>query len=250
MAGLFSRLKRMALASEPLEPAELRLSAVSIPLLFKRHAQARRLVLRLNAEATAAVVTVPLRVSRAQALAFAEKSRTWIETRLAAHGGSVKLTPGSAIPLRGIDHEIRHVPTLRGTVTSDPVNAVIHVPGEASHVARRLADWLKRSAREELLAASRKYAGHMGVEFRRLTIRDQRSRWGSCSAAGDLSYSWRLILTPPHVLDYVAAHEVAHLKHMDHGPRFWRLVLTHCPAARDAKQWLKAHGQSVHRVAV
>jgi predicted metal-dependent hydrolase len=90
----------------------------------------------------------------------------------------------------------------------------------------------------------------MGVKFRRITIRDQRSRWGSCSAGGDLSYSWRLILAPDYVLDYVAAHEVAHLRHLDHSPRFWRLVLTHCPNATRAKNWLRIHGQDVHRVVV
>jgi hypothetical protein len=126
----------------------------------------------------------------------------------------------------------------------------IHVPGELPHVPRRLLDWLKSAARNEIAAAAQRYAAAMGVTYRRITIRDQRSRWGSCSAQGDLSFSWRLILTPTYVLDYVAAHEVAHLKHMNHGPRFWRLVLTHCPEASRAKSWLKAHGQSVHRVVV
>ena len=86
----------------------------------------------------------------------------------------------------------------------------------------------------------------MGCRFKRVTVRDQQSRWGSCSSDGALSYSWRLILAPPHVLDYVAAHEVAHLKEMNHGPRFWRLVLTHCPQTRSAKQWLKQNGHTLH----
>ena len=88
----------------------------------------------------------------------------------------------------------------------------------------------------------------MEVKFHRITVRDQSSRWGSCSSAGSLSYSWRLILTPSYVLDYVAAHEVAHLKHHDHGPRFWRLVLSHCREASRAKAWLKTNGQDVHRI--
>jgi hypothetical protein len=148
-----------------------------------------------------------------------------------------------------VPHEIRHIPARRGTVTADPLAQLIHVPGGLPHLARRLTDWLKLAARQELTAASQRYAAAMGVDFRRITIRDQKSRWGSCSAAGELSFSWRLILTPSHVLDYVAAHEVAHLKHMDHGPQFWRLVLKHCPDASPAKKWLKAHGQDVHRIA-
>ena len=249
MVGLFARI-RGAVPPKPLDPATLDLSSRQIDVLFRRHAQARRLVLRLNSEATAVVVTVPPRVSRAQALDFAERSRDWVEQRLAAHGGTIALKPGSLIPLRGADHEIRHVQSRRGTVTADALERIILVPGDLPHVPRRLLDWLKTSARAELDAASRRYAALMGVSFTRITIRDQRSRWGSCSATGELSYSWRLILTPPHVLDYVAAHEVAHLKHLNHGPRFWRLVLTHCPDAASAKKWLKSNGQSVHRIAV
>ena len=154
-----------------------------------------------------------------------------MEKRLKAHGGGIALAPGSRIPLRGVLHEIRHVPARRGTVAVDATEALILVPGELPHLPRRLVDWMKTAARADLQLASRRYAALMDVTFKRITIRDQRSRWGSCSAGGELSYSWRLILTPPHVLDYVAAHEVAHLKHMNHGPRFWRLVLTHCPDA-------------------
>lgn len=249
MAGLFSKL-RFAATPKPLEPASIIIGAGEIGVMFKRHAQARRMVLRLNAEGTAVVVTVPSHASRIQAIDFTERSRGWIEQKLAAHGGSTPMTPGNRIPLRGSEHEIVHVPSRRGTVTSDPLAGVIRVPGEVPHVPRRLLDWLKTTARAELTSASRKYAALMGVKFSRVTIRDQRSRWGSCSAAGELSYSWRLILTPPHVLDYVAAHEAAHLKHMNHGRHFWRLVLTHCPDAAKAKKWLKANGQSVHRIAV
>ena len=249
MAGIFAKL-RSAHPPKPLEPASLLIGGEAFAVIFRRHAQARRMVIRLNSEGTAVVVTVPGHATRVQALDFTERSRGWIAEKLAAHGGSIAMQPGNRIPLRGTDHEIRHVPSRRGTVTADPMAALIHVPGELPHVPRRLLDWLKISARAELVAASKKYADLMGVKYSRVTIRDQRSRWGSCSAAGELSYSWRLILTPPHVLDYVAAHEAAHLMHMNHGPRFWRLVLSHCPDAARAKKWLKEHGQSVHRIAV
>lgn len=246
MAGWFRRSGRAAAA--PLLPASIMLETGSIEVIFRRHAQARRLVLRLNPEGTAAVVTVPRGVSRPRALAFAERSREWIEERLQKRGDSIPLRPGSIISLRGEDHEIRHLPVRRGTVAADAVARVIHVPGEPPHLPRRLHDWLKRAAHADLANASQKYASLMGVSYKRITVRDQRSRWGSCSTAGVLSYSWRLILAPPFVLDYVAAHEVAHLKHMNHGRAFWRLVLTHCPDAPRAKKWLKANGQSVHRV--
>jgi predicted metal-dependent hydrolase len=247
MAALFAKFRR-AVSTAPLEPSSITIDALILNVQFRRHAQARRLVLRLNSEATAVLVTVPKGLPRIKALDFVERSRTWIEDQVRAHGTNIPLRAGQRIPFKGTDHEIRYIAKRRGTVTADPLDAVIHVPGDLPHVPRRLLDWLKTVARAELTEASRRYALSMGVNYRRITIRDQRSRWGSCSAAGDLSYSWRLILTPPYVLDYVAAHEVAHLKHMDHGPGFWRLVLTHCPEASRAKKWLKAHGQGVHRV--
>jgi predicted metal-dependent hydrolase len=243
------RALRRFLSPKPLEPARLAIGPAGLEVEFRRHRQARRLVLRLNSEATAAIVTVPRGVSRARALDFARRSAAWLEARLAQRGEPVALAPGSAIPLRGLPHEIRHIPSRRGTVTADPLAKLIHVPGELPHLARRLSDWLKLAARQELTAAVQRHAAAMGVTFRRISIRDQTSRWGSCSAAGDLSFSWRLILTPAPVLDYVAAHEVAHLKYMDHGPQFWRLVLKHCPEASLAKKWLKAHGHDVHRIA-
>lgn len=247
MIGLLRTLQR-AVAPKPLEPSFIRIGPEIFEVIFRRHAQARRLVLRLNSDGTAVLVTVPKGVSRARALDFTERSRPWIEERVRSRGGNARLLPGHLIPLRGIEHEIRHIPKRRGTVEADTAEAVIYVPGELPHVPRRLLDWLKASAKADLTAASQRYAQAMDVSFRRITIRDQKTRWGSCSASGDLSYSWRLILAPPYVLDYVAAHEVAHLKHLDHSPRFWRLVLTHCPNAARAKKWLKAHGHDVHRV--
>lgn len=249
MPNLIRRLRKFA-APKPLEPSEIDCAGMRIAVMFRRNRAARRLVLRLNPEGTAAIVTVPGGVSRAQALEFVERSADWLSERLSQRGASIMLRPGHRIPLRGIDHEIRHLDLRRGTVTVDPVANIINVPGDLPHVPRRIADFLKVAARHEITEASKRYAEAMGAKFRRISIRDQKSRWGSCSAAGDLSYSWRLILTPSYVLDYVAAHEVAHLVHMNHGRKFWRLVLTHCPNAGKAKKWLKEHGHGVHRIVV
>ena len=248
MAAIFRQLRRL-IAAKPLEPARLALGPVEIDISFRRHAQARRLILRLGNEANSAVVTVPKGVTRAQALDFVRRSSGWLQSRLDRPDKRSALKPGHTVPLRGENHEIRHHPVRRGVVAADPVAKIIQVPGDLPHVGRRLADWLKTVAREQLVASSERYAAAMDVSFRRISIRDQKSRWGSCTADGNLSYSWRLILTPPDVLDYVVAHEVAHLKHMNHGPQYWRLVLKHCPHANSAKKWLKAHGQDVHRIA-
>lgn len=249
MIGLLRSLQR-TVAPRPLEPTRLLVGDEVLEVVFRRHAQARRLVLRLNATGTGVLVTVPRGVSRARALEFTERSRTWIEDRVRARGGLIRLEDGAALPLRGIEHDVRHVAGRRGVVSADRDRLYIDVPGDPAHLPRRLLDFLKAEARADLTRATAKYAALMGVKFRRITIRDQRSRWGSCSAGGDLSYSWRLILAPDYVLDYVAAHEVAHLRHLDHSPRFWRLVLSHCPNAARAKNWLRLHGQDVHRVVV
>jgi predicted metal-dependent hydrolase len=121
------------------------------------------------------------------------------------------------------------------------------VAGAAPHVERRVGDFLRREAQRDLEAASRRAAEHLGVGVRRVSVRDQSSRWGSCSTTGVLSYSWRLILAPPFVLDYLAVHEVAHLVEMNHSPRFWRLVNRLCPDAGRAKTWLDVHGGDLHR---
>jgi predicted metal-dependent hydrolase len=119
--------------------------------------------------------------------------------------------------------------------------------GDRAHLARRVRDFLKREAKRDLDAASRRYAAQLGVAIKRISIRDQSSRWGSCTAAGVLSYSWRLILSPPHVLEYLAAHEVAHLVEMNHSRRFWSVVTRICPDWERAKAWLNTQGTALHR---
>jgi predicted metal-dependent hydrolase len=152
--------------------------------------------------------------------------------------------------VRGVSHKIVHRRAARGTVwcESDAQGQqLLCVAGEAPHVDRRIGDFLKREARRELEAASRRYAAMLGVRIKRIAVRDQSSRWGSCSNTGALSFSWRLILAPPFVLDYLAAHEVAHLVELNHSPRFWRLVTRIYPNPDRAKVWLDVHGADLHR---
>jgi hypothetical protein len=154
------------------------------------------------------------------------------------------------VPLRGMPHRIVHRSGERGTVwteTRDSGDKVICVAGDYEFIDRRVHDFLKREARRELHKSAQEYAQALGVRVRRLSIRDQSSRWGSCTSAGSLSFSWRLILAPPFVLDYLAAHEVAHLGHMNHGPRFWNLVERTMPRHEEARSWLRKHGASLHR---
>ena len=233
------------LAERKLEPALLEIAGTPVVITFRRHPKARRLIIRAARDGKSFSLTLPPRASRKEAIAFAERSRLWIAGRLSKTPTAIPFAPGSVIPLRGIGHVIVHHPGARGSVWRD--GETIIVAGDPAHLARRLRDWLKLEARRDLLAASERYAQAMEAKFSRLSVRDQSSRWGSCSAGGNLSYSWRLIFAPAFVLDYVAAHEVGHLRYMDHSARYWRLVLTHCPRAKEAQHWLRRHGAGLHR---
>jgi predicted metal-dependent hydrolase len=247
MKGFTRFLERLKSGTpRPPEPLVLVVEGFNITITLRKHQAARRMTLRLSPDGEGAVMTVPKRVSRAEAQGFAERSSPWLIKQLARRSPQKKFANGVVIPLRGTPHRLVETGGTRGVVQCDTANQEILVPGTPQHVARRITDFLKSEAKRDLDAKSRHYAALMDVKFSRLTIRDQKSRWGSCSTDGALSYSWRLILAPTHVLDYLAAHEVAHLKEMNHGSRFWRLVLTHCPNARLAKQWLKTHGRDVH----
>ncbi len=202
------------------------------------------MVLRVDGKAGGLVMTLPKRTGLAEALRFAQASSSWITGQLEKRVPTFTMATGAEILLRGEPHRIVVLPAKRGLVICD--QGTLQVPGGEIHAARRLRDELKKRAMAELTLASHRYAQAMATVFSAIVVRDQKSRWGSCSASGTLSYSWRLILAPPFVLDYVAAHEVAHLREMNHGPRFWRLVLTHCPNAKAAKQWLKQNGRQIH----
>jgi hypothetical protein len=132
-------------------------------------------------------------------------------------------------------------------VGSETDELIISVSCDPAHVARRIRDFLVREARRDLAAAIDGYAPRLGQRPVRMTLRDTRSRWGSCTARGELNFSWRLILAPPMVLDYLVAHEMAHLREMNHSPRFWALLGDLCPNVEAAEAWLKRNGSSLHR---
>lgn len=223
-------------------------------ITLKRHPRARRYTLRVLEKSREVVMTIPPRGSLKQARDFAERNADWIAARVRRIPEPVPFAAGVSIPVRGVLHRIAHRPKARGTAwieTDGNGVPVLCVTGGHEHVARRVRDFLKREARRELVAATRRHAAALGVAIERIGLRDTSSRWGSCSRdAGytySLSYSWRLILAPAFVLDYLAAHEVAHCRELNHSARFWRLVDTLTPERRSAEAWLKANGQSLHR---
>jgi hypothetical protein len=223
------------------------------PVRLRRHRQARRYTLRVQAATRQVVLTFPPRGTLKEARAFAQKHGGWIAARLGRLPEAAPFADGIILPLRGVPHRIAHCGCARGTVWTE-IDAdgehLLCVAGKAPHIDRRVGDFLRGEARRELEAASRKFAGELGVDVGRVRVRDQSSRWGSCSTTGVLSFSWRLILAPSHVLHYLAAHEVAHLVEMNHSAKFWRIVQDLLPGHEAAKAWLDAHGADLHRYGV
>ncbi len=216
---------------------------------LKRVATSRRYTLRVRVASRDVLLTMPARGTLKAAREFAERHAAWIGVRLARLPKPVAFAAGEIAPLRGVDHRIVHRPDARGVVwvEASAEGPLISVAGEAPHVGRRVADYLKREARRDLEHAVARHAAALDVKPRRIALRDTTSRWGSCSSAGALNFSWRLILAPPFVLDYLAAHEVAHFRHMNHSPLFWALTRRLFPDTDRAEAWLKAHGSSLHR---
>ncbi|MGC1466717.1 MAG: SprT family zinc-dependent metalloprotease [Pseudolabrys sp.] len=218
----------------------------------RRHRHARRYTLRIHSSTREVLLTMPPRGSLKAASEFAQKQGAWIAARLGRLPQPAPFVGGGTLPLRGVNHRIVHRRGVRGTAWTEIENGepVLCVAGDERHVSRRVADFLKREAKSDLETASRRAALELGVKIKRVSIRDQSSRWGSCSTSGVLSYSWRLILAPAFVLDYLAAHEVAHLVEMNHSRRFWRVVDRICPHAARAKTWLDVHGADLHRYGI
>jgi predicted metal-dependent hydrolase len=222
----------------------------SFELAVVRHPRARRYTIRVRDAYRDVVLTMPKRGNLADAHVFAQKNVAWIASKLARLPDVVPFADGEVIPFRGMPHKIEHRPEVRGTVwieQDETGNKAICVAGSAAHISRRVTDFLKREAKMALVNASRVYAARIGVIFGRVGLRDSVSRWGSCSESGSLSYSWRLIFAPEFVLDYLAAHEIAHRIELNHSDRFWNLLDSMTPERHRAETWLGAHGNGLHR---
>ncbi len=214
-----------------------------VEITLRRSARARRISLRVSALDGRVTLSLPSRMDAAEALAFAEEKSDWIRRHLARREDPQDVSIGGMLMFRGAE-----LPVVAGrghrAVQRD---GAIVVPGAPGMAAARLKAFLVAEARAALTAASRRHAAELGRDFGRITLRDTRSRWGSCSSRGDLMFSWRLVMAPPEVLDYVAAHEVAHLCEMNHSPAFWALVDGLCPDYALPRRWLRDNGQLLHR---
>jgi hypothetical protein len=243
------RLFQSRTPSAPVAHLDISHSGATYHVALKRLSSARRFTLRVRGPTRDVVLTMPARSSLKSAREFAERHAAWIGARLARLPKPITFEPHSIAPLRGVDHRIVHRPGARGVVWIEEGDKgpLICVAGDRAHVARRVADYLKREARRDLETAVARYAKALKVGARRIALRDTTSRWGSCSSTGTLSFSWRLILAPSFVLEYLAAHEVAHFIHMNHSPAFWKVAYRLFPQTDAAEDWLKTHGPDLHR---
>jgi predicted metal-dependent hydrolase len=236
---------------EPSSPAHgITLAGREVRYSVRRSPRARRIGLHVS-PARGLEVVVPARGRLPDIPALLREKAAWIVRaldRVAAQGSpqSAPLHDGTLLPYRGEDHRlvIRAAPDRRAAVARDGAAGTITVtlPDAADPPAPILEWWYREEARAALNARAQVFAAALGVTYAHLTIRDGRSRWGSCSSAGSLNFSWRLILAPPAVLDYVVIHELAHRRELNHSPRFWAIVAAHCPDHRAHQCWLRDHG--------
>lgn len=222
----------------------LDLGGHTVSVTVKRSALARRISLRVD-PARGPVLMLPIKARLAEGERFLLAHRMWLAERLARLPGEIALADGVEVPLLGVPHPIRHTPQARRGVWLE--DGAILVSGLPEHVGRRTADFLKAEAKRLIVPRAHDMAARLGKKPGRITVKDTRSRWGSCSSAGDLAFSWRLVLAPEQVLDYVVGHECAHLVEMNHSPAFWAVVASLVGEAGEPRRWLKAHGPALHR---
>lgn len=215
---------------------------------LRRRPMARRVTLRISGATGDIVMTLPERTSSATAKKFAEAHGGWIAARVSRLPHQVPFATGAVVPFRGMPHRVVRRASLATRAGPGPEGeSEIVVSGGKAQISRRLREFLYREARCDLEEAVGHYTSRLGVQAQKITLRDTTSRWGSCSSRGGLSFSWRLIMAPPFVLDYLAAHEAAHLVEMNHSHRFWRIVHDMCPRTEEAEKWLKQNGAGLHR---
>lgn len=235
----------------PVEEREHHVAGRTLPLRIVENERARRLTLRIDAGGQGLRITVPPGLRQGEVERFLGRHQGWLEQRLAKVPDRPQVRPGIKIPLRGVPHLVVHEPGKRGTVVvgADETGPTLTIHGDRLHLPRRVADFLKREAKRDIEVLVQRHTGAIGRKAKSIRFKDTSSRWGSCTADGNLSFSWRIMMAPPPVINYLVAHEVAHLKEMNHGPKFWKLCAELCPDTERCKAWLKKNGGALQAIA-
>lgn len=215
-----------------------------LPVRVRVSPRAVRMTLRYIPRDNCLTVTAPPGISARFLRGFLTDHADWIGRRLTAAPDRVPFLPGQRIPVAGQDRLIRHDPQGRRGIHLTDTELILTGPVEKPE--NRVRDYLIRLARQDITTCCQALSALAAGRVRRISVRDTRSRWGSCSAQGDLSFSWRLVMAPPSVLRYVVAHELAHLAELNHSPRFWAEVTRLMPDHAAPRDWLKRHGSRLH----
>ncbi|OCP23800.1 MULTISPECIES: M48 family metallopeptidase [unclassified Ensifer] len=248
---MFPSFTRRRIPPAPVDVTrEIEVAGKMLPLTIRQNSRATRMTLRIEPGGRALKLTIPQGLADREVTAFLNRHQGWLMTKLARFSGESQLEEGGSILIRGVAHRIERTGKIRGLtetviVGEDPI---LRVSGGEEHLRRRIVDFLKKEARHDLDRLVAVYAGRIGRRPKSLSLKDTRSRWGSCSADGALSFSWRIVMAPSKVIAYLAAHEVAHLQEMNHGPDFWALCEKLCPDTNDAKRWLRRNGTMLHAI--
>lgn len=229
----------------PVKSVTLTLHGQPVEVALRRSDRARKIALRVDPAKQLPELVLPWRVAESEGFEFVRSRAGWLRDRLAVQPPHVPFRDGECIPLQGLPHRIVHDPGARRGVWREA--DCIVVSGRAEHLARRLHDWLRREAHAKIEPAVQDKARALDRSVGKITVRNQRSRWGSCAPSGNLSFNWRLILTPGWVLDYVVAHEVAHLVVPNHSAAFWRTVDRLTPNAKTGRTWLRQNSDRLFR---
>ena len=234
--------------------ATLETTCVALPgggeaaLNIRRSKRARRVALRIVPGSGEVELVVPITATLKQGIAFAREKANWLKTHLSNIPPPVPFEDGAILPIGDQPRRICRTDELfRGVWLTDDELKVAASPERLAGDVKR---WLKERAREEITHRAEEKSALLQRGFRRLTVRDTSSRWGSCSPEGDLSFSWRVIMAPDYVLDYLVAHEVAHLVEMNHSHRFWNIVYQITDQADLGRDWLRLEGVNLHRYGV
>ena len=226
------------------EETRIRIGKQSIRLRLVRHPRAKRLSIRIDAAAGEPVLILPPKTSMRAGLRFVETHADWIADKLRALPKSEPFVPGAVIPYHGTPTLLVHSGKLRDATHHN--GQTITTGGDKAQFARRIEDFLRAEARAHTLDRADHYGRLIGKMPSRITMKDTKSRWGSCTPDRALSFSWRLVLAPQQVFDYVIAHECAHMRELNHGPRFWALVKKIDPNYAVHRAWLDQQGATLH----
>lgn len=222
--------------------AEIQLGKPPIAVTLKHSARARRMSLRVSRLDGRVSLTLPRRTPEREALAFLQDREAWLRKHLSDVTPARTPAFGATFPFMGRAVTLHPAPIKRPMIEED----ALILPEGDERLPARLAAFLKTQARDHLARACDRHSAALGKPYGKLTLRDTRSRWGSCTSAGDLMFSWRLIMAPLEILDYVAAHEVAHLAEMNHSPAYWATCARLYPDHKSARRWLRSEGNSLH----